>query len=207
VDKQVIGTEVQEPEGVYLVNELGREPPEAWSKEKTRNETDLIRTRLKRTIEEDLAIDPYAQTVFSELLKQAIAEAEALFDHPFKQYALFKAFEEKVEAQEVEGIPAVLADNLQARAYYGAMRLVLGDAAFNEYSPTEIEVLADEALNVDRLVDRAVAEHSLNPQSIEAVIRKGLLPALFKQVGMEKTMAIIEEVIRIVRVGLEREKR
>jgi type I restriction enzyme R subunit len=207
VDKQVIGTEVQEPEGVYLVNELGREPPEEWSKEKTRNETDLIRTRLKRTIEEDLAIDPYAQKVFSELLKQAIAEAEALFDHPLKQYALFKAFEEQVEARELEGIPAALADNPHARAYYGAIRLVLGEAAFGEYSPAETIALADEAFNIDRIVDQAVTEHSLNPHSIEAEIRKGLLPSLFKQVGMEKTKAIIEEVIRIVRVGLERENR
>ncbi len=76
-----------------------RESPEDWSEEKTRNETDLIRTRIKKTIEQELADDPYAQQVFSELLKQAIAEAEALFDHPLKQYALFKAFEEKVQAR------------------------------------------------------------------------------------------------------------
>jgi type I restriction enzyme, R subunit len=205
VDKQVIGTAVRESDGAYLVNELGQEPPEAWSKEKTRNESDLIRTRLKRTIEEDLAIDPYAQRVFSALLKQAIAEAEALFDHPLKQYALFKDLEEKVEARQVEGMPEVLADNPHARAYYGAIRLVLGQAAFNEYNPTEIDALADEALNIDHIVDKAVAEHSLNPQSIEAEIHKGLLPGLFKQVGMEKAKAIIEEVIRIVRVGLEHE--
>lgn len=207
VDKQVIGTEVQEPEEVYLVNELGQEPPEAWSKEKTRNETDLIRTRLKRTIEENLAIDPYAQRVFSELLKQAIAEADALFDHPIKQYALFKTFGEKVEAREIDGIPETLSDNTHARAYYGVIRLVLGEAAFNAYSPAEIDALADEALNIDRIVDQAVAEHSLNPQTIEAEIRKGLLPVLFKQVGMEKAKTIIEEVIRIVRVELERGNR
>jgi type I restriction enzyme, R subunit len=203
VDKQVIGTEVKEPEGAYLLTDLGQEPPEEWSKEKTRNETDLIRTRLKRTIEEDLAIDPYAQMVFSELLKQAIAEAEAMFDHPLKQYALLKAFEEKVEAREVVGIPVVLANNPHACAYYGVIRLVLGEAAFGVYTPTEIDALADEALNIDHIVDQAVAEHSLNPQSIEAEIRKGLLPGLFKQVGMEKAKTIIEEVIRIVRVGLE----
>ena len=95
VDKQVVGNEVRDSQGVYIVNELGKEPPDEWSEEKTRNETDLIRTRVKKTIEQELAGDPYAQKVFSELLKEAIAEAEALFDHPLKQYALFKAFEEK----------------------------------------------------------------------------------------------------------------
>ena len=91
VDKQVIGKEVREPEGVYLVHQLGMaEDPGSWPEEKTRNETDLILTRLRRTIEQDLADDPYAQKVFADLLKQAIAEAEAMFDHPLKQYALFK---------------------------------------------------------------------------------------------------------------------
>jgi type I restriction enzyme R subunit len=202
-DRQVIGREVKEPEGVYRVNQLGQEAPDKWSKEKIRNETDLIRTRLKRTIEEDLAIDPYARIVFSELLEQAITEAEAQFDHPLKQYALFKAFEEKVATRQVDDIPQALADNPRARAYYGAIRLVLGESAFNENSPTQLGALADQALTIDRIVDQALAEHSLNPQTIETQIRKELLPGLFKQVGMEKAKAILKEVIRIVRVGLE----
>ncbi|MCP5916635.1 hypothetical protein NL317_31910, partial [Klebsiella pneumoniae] len=58
VDKQVIGTEVRDPEGVYLVHQLGQaENPEDWSEEKTRNETDMIRTRLRKTIEQELAED------------------------------------------------------------------------------------------------------------------------------------------------------
>ena len=75
VDKQVIGREVKEPQARYEVNRLGQqEKPENWSKEKLRNETDIIKTRIKHSIEQDLGDDPYAQKVFSELLKQAIAE-------------------------------------------------------------------------------------------------------------------------------------
>lgn len=89
VDKQVIGTAVREPDGVYEVHRLGQpEEPESWSEDKTRNETDIIRTRVRKTIEQELATDPYAQKVFGELLKQAIAEAKAMFDHPLKQYAV-----------------------------------------------------------------------------------------------------------------------
>ena len=112
VDKQVIGKEVREPDGVYLVHQLGQaEDPEQWSAEKTRNETDLIRTRLRKTIEQELAEDPYAQKVFGELLRQAIAEAEAMFDHPLKQYALFKDFEEQLAARKTPGVPDALDDN------------------------------------------------------------------------------------------------
>jgi len=50
VDKQVIGTEVREPEGVYLVHQLGKaEDPTDWSDERTRNETDMSEAGSSRT--------------------------------------------------------------------------------------------------------------------------------------------------------------
>lgn len=204
VDKHVVGNEIKEPEGVYIVGALGRDEPEGWSAEKTRNETDLIRTRIKKTIEQELADDPYAQAVFSELLKQAIAEADALFNHPLKQYALFKAFEDKVNNRSVEGIPEGLVGNLHVRAYYGTFRMVLGEKHFAGLSMEEETRYVDAALAIDSIVDQAVAEHSLNPSDIEAAIRKGLLPELFKLVGMDKAKEVIEAVIQIVRIGLSR---
>ena len=204
VDKQVIGQEVREPEGVYLVHKLGEADDAAtWSEEKTRNETDLIRTRLKKTIEQELADDPYAQKVFADLLKQAIAEAEAMFDHPLKQYALFRKFEERVEQHDVEGIPDAFGDNLHARAYFGAFRLALGDTF---PAGNEMRIYVDEAVAIDTAVRNAVAENSLNPQNIEAAIRKALLPRLFERMGLEKAKEVIERVIHIVRVGLARGK-
>jgi type I restriction enzyme R subunit len=204
VDKQVIGKEVREPEGVYLVHKLGQpEDPETWSEEKTRNETDLIRTRLKKTIEQDLADDPYAQKVFADLLKQAIAEAEAMFDHPLKQYALFRKFEERVEYHDVGGIPDAFGDNHPARAYFGAFRLALGAAVEGGDAS---RAYVDEAFKIDAVVRSAVAENSLNPQNIEAAIRKALLPRLFERMGMDKTKEVIELVIQIARIGLSRGK-
>ena len=205
VDKQVIGQEVREPDGVYIINELGKEDAsESWSDEKTKNETDIIRTRIKRTIEQDLADDPYAQQVFSQLLKQAIAEADAMFDHPIKQYALFKKFEEKVEKREIEQVPDIFSNNRHAHAYYGLFRLVIGDDAFEVMEEAEQNIYVDEAFAIDEIVSIAVAEQSLNPQNIEAEIRKGLLPRLFKLLGMEKAKKVIEHIIQITRVGLSR---
>ena len=201
VDKQVIGNEIREPKGVYEVGAMGQKTPETWSEEKTRNETDLIKTRIKKTIEQKLSDDPYAQKVFSELLKQAIAEADALFNNPLKQYLLFRSFEERAEASIVDDTPDKLRKNRHARAYYGVFRLILGEDAI----PDENQALfVTQALDIDTIVDKAVAEHSLNPQSIESAIQKNLLPGLFKLVGMEKAKAIITEVIQITRVGLER---
>lgn len=207
VDKQVIGLEVRESEGIYLVNELGKaQDPKTWSEEKTRNETDIIRTRLKKTIEQDLADDPYAQKVFSQLLKMAIAEAEAMFDHPFKQYALFKDFEEKVQQREIEGIPDSFGENRHARAFFGTFKLVLGGDSSAGLDKDQQQKLVDEALAIDETVKTAVAENSLNPQNIEAAIRKGLLPRLFVLFGLEKAKEVIEHVIQITRVGLSRER-
>lgn len=206
VDKQVIGTEVREPDGVYLVHELGKaEDPNDWSEEKTRNETDLIKTRVRKTIEQELAADPYAQKVFGEMLRQAIAEAEAMFDHPLKQYALFKKFEDHLEAMHIPGMPDHLEANRQAKAYYGAIRLELGDAAIDAMSEAERGRLSDLALEIDAAVRHAVAENSLNPQSIEAAIRKNLLPKLFQLMGLDHARALVEQVVQITRIGLSRE--
>ncbi len=202
VDKQVIGSQVREPEGVYLVHQLGQpEAAEQWSEEKTRNETDMIRTRLKKTIEQDLADDPYAQKVFADLLKQAIAEAEAMFDHPLKQYALFKKFEEQVDARDIGGLPAELSGSKHVRAYFGICRLVLGDEAFAQ---ADQAVWVGQANEIDAVVQQAVAEHSLNPQNIEAAIRKALLPKLFGLMGLDKAKEAIDQVIQVTRVGLAR---
>jgi type I restriction enzyme, R subunit len=205
VDKQVIGTEVREPAGVYLVHQLGKaEDPGQWSTEKTRNETDMIKTRLRKTIEQDLADDPYAQKVFGELLRLAIAEAEAMFDHPLKQYALFKEFEEKMAERQAPGLPDGLADQPHARAYFGAMRLVLGEDAFAALEQTAVDQLTQQALAIDDIVRTAVAENSLSPQNIESAIRKSVLPLLFASVGLDSAKAVVEQIIQITRIGLSR---
>lgn len=205
VDKQVIGTEVREPDGVYLVHQLGKaDEPEEWSEEKTRNETDMIRTRLRKTIEQGLAEDPYAQKVFGELLRQAIAEAEAMFDHPLKQYALFKAFEQQLESRVTPGVPDALADKPHAKAYFGAMRLVLGDEGFAALGDEDVSHLVQQSLSMDSIVRDAVAENSLNPQNIEAAIRKGLLPLLFGSLGLDNAKQVVEQVVQITRLGLSR---
>ena len=205
VDKQVIGREVREPEGVYLVHQLGKQEDAAgWSEDKTRNETDLIRTRVRKTIEQELAGDPYAQKVFSDLLKQAIADAEAMFDHPLRQYALFKDFEVRLEAREIPGVPDAFDDNRHARAYYGAVRLVLGEDAFAVMTRTLHQQCVQAAHDMDKTVRDAVAENSLNPQNIEAAIRQALLPKLFALLGLENAKAVVEQVIQITRIGLSR---
>ena len=142
---------------------MGKGKPEEWSEEKTRNETDTIKTRLKKTIEQELANDPYAQKVFSELLKEAISEAESLFDYPFKQYTLFDELEEKLNNRDIDSISADFGDNLHAQAYYGAFKLVLGEDGIEDD-----QKIVDEAFAIDEIVKTAVAEHSLNPQNIEA---------------------------------------
>jgi len=52
-----------------------------------------------------------------------------------------------------------------------------------------------------------VAEHSINPQNIEAEIRKKLLPMMFKSckdvgAGMDQAKAIVDLIVQITRIGL-----
>ncbi len=201
VDRHVIGEEVKESEGVYLVNELGLKDPSEWTEEKLRNETDLIKSRLKKTIEQELADDPYAQMYFSELLKLAIQEAASLFDHPFQQYALFDELEQKAQNRDMDGLPNELLDNRHATAYFGILRLITREDGAEKYDASDFVAVS---LEIDQIVTDAVAENSLNPQNIEAAIRKGLLPVLFKIIGLENAKKATEDIIAVTRVGLSR---
>jgi len=207
MDKHVVGVEIREPEGVYEVGKMGKmTKPEDWSEEKTRNETDIIKTRLAKKIEQKLRDDPYAQEVFSKLLRKAIEEAEALFNHPLKQYLLFREFEEKVENRQLDDIPDSFSGNRHAQAYFGVFKKLLPEV-FASSQSSNLQGWIDLAFAIDNRVNTAVAEHSINPQNIEAEIRKKLLPIMFKAckdvgAGMDQAKAIVDLVVQITRVGL-----
>lgn len=197
VDKQVIGQEVVDPEGFIRVDTLGQaDDPENWSDEKTRTEADVIKTRIRKTIEQDLIDDPYAQRVFSELLKEAILAAEAMFNHPGKQYVMFKDLEEQVAARNTPGVPDRFAAHPRAQSYYGALLEQLSRAEPNE------EILVAEAMHIDSTVDEAVQTHSISPGSIEAEIRKALLPRYFRFLGgLDAANTFVDKIVGIVRAG------
>lgn len=206
LDKHVVGVEVRDPLGVYEVGKMGQKKPEEWSEEKTRNETDIIKTRVSKMIEQDLLDDPYAQEAFSKLLRQAIEEAEKLFDHPLKQYLLFHEFEQQVQARKLDELPDAFSGNKHAQAYYGVFKKTLPDA-FAALDSQAQDMWVKLAFSLEEMVTASVAEHSINPQNIEADIRKKLLPLMFKEckaigAGMDQAKTIVEWVVQITRVGL-----
>ena len=77
-------------------------------------------------IEQELLDDPYAKEAFSQLLRKAIEEAVHLFDHPLKQYLLFREFEEQVEKRHLPELP----DNFHAQAYFGVLKKVFPESLF-----------------------------------------------------------------------------
>ena len=207
LDKHVVGVGIKEPTGVYEVTKMGKKPePSEWNEDKTRNETDIIKTRVTKTIEQSLRDDPYAQEAFSKLLRQVIEEAEKLFDHPLKQYMLFHEFEAQVQQRRLNEIPDVFAGNHHAQAYFGVFKKNLPEvfAIMDEQIQNEWVKLAHD---VDLVVETSVAENSINPQNIEADIRKKLLPQMFNVCktnggGMDQAKRIVETVVQITRVGL-----
>lgn len=197
VDKQVIGQEIIDPEGFIRVDSLGQmDNVEDWSDEKTRTEADVIKTRLRKTIEQDLIDDPYAQRVFSELLKEAIQAAEAMFDHPGKQYTMFKDLEKQVRERNTPGVPDRFTDQPRAKAYYGLLLDHL-----NGTDPSE-DKLVEEALHIESVVIDAVQSHSISPGNLEAAIKKGLLVRYFNLLGgTDVAYALIDQVLAVVRAG------
>jgi len=92
-----------------------------------------------------------------------------------------------------------LKDHKAAKAYYGTFRIILGNNHFETIDSDGHKKLVTEAFSIDEIVNTAIAEHSLNPQSIEAEIRKGLLPRLFSLFGLDKAKDVIERIIQIIR--------
>ena len=207
LDKHVVGVEVRDPDGVYEVGKLGQQQkPEEWSEDKTRNETDIIKTRITRMIEQELRDDPYAQEAFSKLLRQAIAAAEQLFEHPLKQYMLFYDFEQQVQERRLSDIPDAFSDNRHAQAYFGVFKKTLPEVfAVNDAQLQDKWIQL--AFDVDSAVTVAVEENSINPQNIEDDIRKKLLPRMFQECksiggGMNQAKQIVEMIVQITRVGI-----
>ena len=97
--------------------------------------------------------------------------------------------------------PDAFHDKPNARVYLEICVSVLGDEGFARSDP---EAWVKQALAIDDAVKLAVTAHSLNPQDSETSIRKALLPALFAMMGLEKAKAVIEQVIRVTRMGLGR---
>ena len=211
LDKHVVGVEVKEPGGVYEVGKMGqKQQPEDWSEDtsltKIRNETDIIKTRVTRMIEQELRDDPYAQEAFSKLLRQAIEEAEKLFDHPLKQYMLFREFEEQVQDRRLNDIPDAFAGNRHAQAYFGVFKKVLPEVFALQDQQVQ-DKWVKLAFEMDQAVETSVAENSINPQNIEADIRKKLLPRMFQECkaiggGMDQAKKIVEMIVQITRVEL-----
>lgn len=202
IDEQVVGTKARITGGRFMLQKRGvPDVSESWSQDKTRNEADLIKTRVRKTIEQELADDPYAQKVFSDLLKAAIEQAEAMFEHPRTQHALFREFERDVDRRATPGMPELLAHNPRARAY-GAILLALGDGEVAALDEAQRNAHVHHALAISAVVQNAVAEHSLNAQNIEAAIRKGLLKLLYAPLGLDRANDVIARVLQMTRIGL-----
>ncbi len=201
VDERIEGRQVHAPGTRVSVDELGGggEDPEKWTEDEARNRTDMIRSRIRRVISQEMEDDPYAREVFSELLKRAIEEAEGKFG--YQMYLPFKELEERLVARDVETVPDVLEDRKHARAYYGIFRLVLGEDHFESLEEGEHEEIVRRSLYMDEVVDNAVSAHSLDRLSMEKEIRKRLLPGLFEMVGLEAAKQIIERIIHVTRVN------
>jgi type I restriction enzyme R subunit len=129
-------------------------------------------------------------------LKEAILAAEAMFDHPNKQYTMFRELEAEVAARNTPGVPDRFADHPRAQSYYGSLLDHLNGADHSE------DALVVEAMHIDTTVDNAVQTHSINPSSIEAEIRKSLLPRYFKFLGgLDGANGLIDQIVTIVRAG------
>lgn len=68
--------------------------------------------------------------------------------------------------------------------------------------PTIQRPLISLARQVDETVQTVVAQNTLNPTGVDKGIRKALLPTLFQRFGLDKANELLDQIVHIVRVGL-----
>lgn len=102
----------------------------------------------------------------------------------------------------MDGTPSALNGNRHATAYFGIIRLAVGDGL--ALGP-DVDSFTTAAVDIDHIVQTAVAENSLNPASVEAAIRKAVLPRLFSLTGLDLARAITDQVVEVTRAGLTRD--
>ena len=124
---------------------------------------------------------------------------------------MFFGLEQEVKDRNVAGIPNEFIDesgklNKHAQAYFGLFKQLFDDD-FLADKELDSEQLVKYAFRIDEIVNTAVAEYSINPAEIENAISVKLLPMLFVDLGIDKAQQLIEEVLKITRLGLSRETR
>ena len=106
----------------------------------------------------------------------------------------------------MDELPDSFKGNRHAQAYYVVFKKMIPDG-FQGLPEEQQQKWVDISFTVDELVNIAVAENSINPQNIEADIRKKLLPLIFKEckvlgAGMDQAKGIVEMVVQITRIDL-----
>ena len=197
VDEHVHGVKVREPQATYRVDP-GSEPASdiaRWSDERLRREAALLRGRVTRTIEVDLAGDARAQQVYGDLLAEAVQRAEAAFDQPRRQYAVWRDAARRVA--QGEPLADEPARDDPERICFDILQRASGEDGF--HATHDAAQLRAEAQTMAQVVRQALTEHSLHPADGDAAIRRALLPQLYPRLGLERARLAIEQVIRAVR--------
>ena len=117
-------------------------------------------------------------------------------------------FEQEVKERKVADVPNDFVGdsgklNKHAQAYFGLFKHLF-DAEFLNDKALDNDKLVALAFSIDDVVNTAVAEYSINPAEIENAIHMKLLPMLFGDLGLDNAQKLIEEVLKITRLGLAR---
>lgn len=175
----------------------------AWSAEKARNESDLVRSRIRKMLAHDLLIDPYAQQIYQNQLNEVQAQLQQHQQTPIQQYQLLHDLEEKMTRRQLSGIPETLSHQPLASSYFGLLRMVLGEAHFASANAAQQSAYVEQALSMEEVVHTALRENTLNFDNAETTIRSKLLPRLFLMLGLDHARKVMDLVLQIARVRRE----
>ena len=210
--KKLVDTHVSAEDVLQITRPVNIFDQEAFRKEVERvagtpaSKADMIAHQLKRTLTERMDEDPVLYKKFSELLQQAIEDfRQKRLDELTYLNRVNKIYDE-FTGNSFEGVPEILSNKPEARAYFGVLQEVVAQKTETESVDSVRERLAEAGMRMREIIDELkIVDWKANPDVEKAMrneIEDYLLklgPALGVDLEFDAIDLILDQAVRIAK--------
>ena len=173
-----------------------------------------IESKLAKHVESLKNKDSYAYEKLSELLTKALQAIESK-KSAIDQLVFMQDVATQITEPQIDGIPYDLLNKLtdkqqyeRVHAYYGLFLKHLGQKLIiDNNKQLTVEQCFDYVLNIDTIIEQAIAENSLNQLEAERQINQNIFSALHENLALD-TLDIIDiiiaDIIKNIRLRLDK---
>ncbi len=211
INKNISGISVEKQQQIPL-HKLNKDIDiNTISETEAKTLTAQIESQLAKRLDKLKNKDSYAAEKLSELLTKALQAIESK-KSAIDQLVFMQDVATQIIEPKIEGIPYDLLNKLtnkqqqdRVHAYYGLFLKHLGEKLIiaNNKQLTAKQCF-DYVLNIDTIIEQAIAENSLNQLEAERQIDHDIFMALHENLAIDTINTIIADIIKNIRLRLDK---